>query len=238
MEMSEFHIVDYTILLFIIFKVKQCDIINNMKHPNFNEEKRLKRKGYKFIIGLDEVGRGCLAGPVLAAAVYITNNKFKDKGIKDSKKLSFRKREQIYNDLMARSDVKWGIGRVSEKIIDKINIFEAAKLAMKKAVLDLERKMNIKSDFLILDGNFKIGIDTLQKSIIKADEKVLSCALASIIAKVKRDRIMSNYHNRYPDYLFNRNKGYGTKVHIKQIKNNGPCFIHRKTFFPVKEMIE
>jgi len=222
--------------------------------PSLAPEKKLWRKGYKRVAGLDEAGRGPLAGPVVAAVVMIKmsklnlkskilNLKSNFKGIKDSKKLTPKKREEFYKLIVKSPFWEWGVGRVSEKVIDKINILEATKLAMVKAVKKLKRK----PDFLILDGNFtlpakalaKAGINKsiTQKSIVKADEKVFSCALASILAKVWRDRIMQRYHRKFPGYGFDKHKGYGTKQHFKMLKKYGPSLIHRLTFTPVKKMI-
>lgn len=193
-------------------------------------------KGYKRIACLDEAGRGPLAGPVVAAAVVIkkkSNLKLLRSdlhNIRDSKKLSPKKREEFYKILTKHPDIKWGIARVSERVIDKINILEATKLAMKRAIEKLPKK----PDFLILDGNFKINSPILQKSVIKADEKVFSCALSSIIAKVSRDRIMRRYSKKYPKYSFDKHKGYPTKLHRKMLKKYRPCKIHRKSFRPVK----
>ena len=204
-----------------------------MRYPNLNEEKKLWKSGYKYVVGLDEAGRGPLAGPVVAGAVMLKNYKFQIsnfkflkemRGVKDSKKLSARKREEIYEVLTNHPAIEWGVGRVSEKIIDKINILEATKLAMIIAI------KKFKVDFLIIDGNFKIKKDIPQKSIIKADAKVFSCAAASIIAKVTRDRIMEKEHRKYPKYNFAKHKGYPTKEHYKAIRKNGCCKIHRKTF--------
>lgn len=198
-----------------------------MKYPNFKEEKELQNRGFKLVAGLDEAGRGPLAGPVVAAAVIIDKN-FK-KGnlkVKDSKKLTEKQREDLFKVLTKHPSIKWGIGRVSEKVIDKINILEATKLAMLKAIKDLDCKV----DYLILDGNFKIDSKILQKSIIKADVKVFSCAAASIIAKVTRDRIMLKYDKKYPEYGFRKHKGYPTEYHRKIIKKIGFCPIHRRTF--------
>ena len=211
-----------------------------MKYPNFYQEKRLWRKGYKRVVCLDEAGRGPLSGPVIAVAVMtksnfkskILNFKSNFKGIKDSKKLSPKKREEIFKILKNCPFIEWGIGRVSEKVIDKINILEATKLAMKKAIKKLKRK----PDFLILDGNFKIDLKIPQKSIVKGDEKVFSCAAASIIAKVTRDKIMERYDKKFPHYGFSKHKGYPTKFHLKMLKKYGPCKIHRKTFGPVKRL--
>jgi len=220
-------------------------------NPKLNEEKKLWQKGFKRVACLDESGRGPLAGPVVASAVVITTAKFKIQNskfkilreIKDSKKLTAKKREEIYKILTKgapskmgrvvggwRPQIEWGIGRVSERVIDKINILEATKLAMIKAIKKLKRK----PDFLILDGNFKINLPIPQKSIIKADEKVFSCAAASILAKVWRDKIMLRYHKKFPRYGFNKHKGYPTKFHFKMLKKHGPCKIHRKTFGPLK----
>jgi ribonuclease HII len=209
--------------------------------PSLKEEKKLWRKGIKRVVGLDEAGRGPLAGPVVAAAVSIIANckleilKFKD--LKDSKKLAPKKREDFYKIITKNPQIEWGIGIVSEKIIDKINIKNAAELAMEKALKNLERKMKKKADFLIIDGNH-INSKNLKarsyKLIVKADEKVFSCALASILAKVTRDKIMERYSKKYPEYGFEIHKGYPTKFHLKMLKKYGPCKIHRKSFLPVK----
>jgi len=195
--------------------------------PSLKEEKKLWKKGYKKVAGLDEVGRGPLAGPVVACAVVINGAKPpKIKNVKDSKQLSARERERIYQKLTEHPDVEWGVGMVSEKVIDKINILEATKLAMVKAVSKLEGP-----DFLILDGNFGIKSDIPQKSIIKGDEKVFSCSCASIIAKVTRDRLMLKYDKKYPCYDFAKNKGYPTKYHRAMLRKYGRCGIHRNSFY-------
>jgi len=205
-----------------------------MIYPNFNEENKLWKKGFRVVVGLDEAGRGPLAGPVVAGAVFIFQKDFSEirkiKSVRDSKKINKKKRKEVYDILVNNPKIKWGIGIVSEKVIDKINIFEATKLAMKKAIKNLKKK----PDFLILDGNFKIDVPFNQKSIIKADEKVFSCSMASIIAKVTRDKIMDRYHKKYPLYKFNKHKGYPTKMHFKLLKKHGPCKIHRKSFGPVR----
>ena len=213
-----------------------------MKYPSFREEKKLWRKGYQHVACLDEAGRGPLAGPVVAAAVFIIpNSKFLIPQIKDSKKLSAKKRKKFYKIIIKSPFVKWGIGRVSEKVIDKINIKNAAELAMERAMDNLNRKLkisNCKIDFLIIDGNHikNRKLKTINhKLIVKADEKVFSCALASIIAKVARDRTMEKYHQEYPQYGFAKHKGYGTKHHLKALKKYGSSEIHRKSFKPVRE---
>lgn len=198
-------------------------------------------KKFKIIAGLDEAGRGSLAGPVVAAAVVLMK-KFENfnpqiqkffNNLKDSKKTSPLKRKRNCLILTKIPEIKWAIGKISEKKIDKNNILEATKLAMNKAVKNLEKKLREKIDFLILDGNFLLDLKLPQKSIIKGDEKILTCKIASIIAKVSRDKIMEKYHQKYPNYLFSKHKGYGTKIHLQKIKKHGPSAIHRKTFKPI-----
>jgi len=206
--------------------------------PNFQVEKRLWKKGYKTIAGLDESGRGSLCGPVIAAAVsIIPNSKFLIPKLRDSKKLTPKQRDRFYKALTKHPAVKWGTGRVSEKVIDKINIKNAAELAMEKALKNLEKKIGKKTDFLIIDGNqlknYKLKTKNY-KLIIKADEKVFSCAVASILAKVTRDRIMKKIHKKYPKYGFEKHKGYPTKLHCQMLKKYGLCKVHRKSFKPVR----
>jgi ribonuclease HII len=212
------------------------------KYPGFLEEKKIWRKGYEIVVGLDEVGRGPIAGPVIAAAVALKKKNvaadLKKLSVDDSKKLSREKREVIYSKLINHADIYWGIGRVSNKIIDKNNILEASKMAMVKALKQLEKKNKVKGSFLVLDGNFTIDSCLPQRPIIKGDEKVFSCAAASIIAKVFRDRIMRNYSRQYPLYGFEKHKGYGTKFHLKMLRKYKPCEIHRKSFKPVSRIIE
>ncbi len=197
-----------------------------MKQPNFSEEKKMWKKGFERVAGLDEAGRGPLAGPVVAAAVVVLDyKKFKLKNINDSKKLSGKQREFIYEKIISDKNIKWAIAVVSEKVIDKINILQATKLAMQKATKNLD------CDFLLIDGNFKIKSDVLQMSIIKGDSKVISIATASIIAKVTRDRLMKKMHKKYPQYGFEKHKGYGTKLHMEMLEKFGACQIHRLSFY-------
>ena len=210
------------------------------ERSSLQEEKKLWRKGYKYIAGIDESGRGPLAGPVVAAAVMIKKFSifnFQFSKIKDSKKLSSKKREEFYKLITKNPAIKWGIGKVSEKVIDRINIKNAAELAMERAI----KKLKYRPDFLIIDGkhlkNYKLKAISY-KPIIKADEKVFSAAAASIIAKVTRDRIMRRFHKKYPQYGFDKHKGYPTKHHRKMLKKYGPCKIHRKTFQPIKKMLK
>ncbi len=198
--------------------------------PSLKEEKKLWEKGYEKVAGLDEAGRGPLAGPVVAGAVMIRTVKTSElkplRKIKDSKKLSAKKREEFYDILTRHSAIEWGIGIVSEKVIDKINILQATRLAMAKATADLKSP----ADFLILDGKMSLDVKIPQKSIVKADAKVFSCACASVIAKVTRDRIMQKYHKKYPLYRFDQHQGYPTELHRAMLKKYGPSKIHRKSF--------
>ncbi len=182
------------------------------------------------IIGLDESGRGPLAGPVVAVAVRVKSfeSELRNKkiGICDSKKLTPKKREKIYELIARHPDVEWGMGVISKNIIDKINILEATKLAMKEAVSGIDYAGSL----LIIDGNFKINLECNQKPVLRADESVLECSMASILAKVERDKMMDRYHKIYPCYGFQKHKGYGTKMHREMIKKHKPCPIHRKSF--------
>jgi ribonuclease HII len=210
-------------------------------YPNLRREKNLWKKGFNRVACLDEAGRGPLAGPVVAAVVVLKpirskskkkELKFLFKTVKDSKKLTKKKRKKLYEILIKNHQIKWGRARVSEKVVDRINILEATKLAMKRAI----KKLKMKPDFLILDGSFKIPSKTHQKSIKGADEKVFSCSCASIIAKVYRDKIMQRLHKKYPLYGFDKHKGYPTKHHLRMLKKYGPCKIHRKSFRPVAKL--
>ena len=213
---------------------------NSIMIPKIIEEKKLWKQGYRFVACVDEAGRGPLAGPVVACAVVLLPKPGLGRRpkpglgrVRDSKKLSPKRREEVYKTVKEHPAIQWGIGIVSEKVIDKINIFQATKLAMKRAVANLER--NTPVDFLIVDGNMSIDMPIPQESIVKGDEKVFSCALASIIAKVTRDRMMLRYHKKYPQYGFDKHKGYGTKLHIATLKQHGPCPIHRRSFTPVQK---
>lgn len=210
---------------------------------SLKQEKILWNRGYTIVVGVDEAGRGPLAGPVVAAAVTIEKFPMRNGQlpiIRDPKKVSSKQREEMYHMLRLYPGIEWGTGRVSEKIIDKINILEATKLAMRRAVNSVKRKLkkkhNTTSGFLIIDGNFPINVRLLQQPIIKADETVFSCVAAGIIAKVKRDRMMQRYHQLYPEYGFDKHKGYGTKFHFQMLRKHGPCAIHRRSFRPVSSI--
>ncbi len=187
-------------------------------------ERQLLNKGYKYICGVDEVGRGPLAGPVVCAAVIMPLNDIID-GVDDSKKVSAKKRETLA-DLIAKKAVACNICRVEPEVIDEINILEATKLCMKNAVEGL----SIKPDFVITDGNMTLDISIPQASIIKGDALSYSIGSASIVAKVHRDSLMDEYAEVYPAYGFEKHKGYGTAQHIKAIKEHGLCPVHRRSF--------
>ena len=186
---------------------------------------------YKNVIGVDEAGRGPLAGPVVAAAVILKQYSEELDEINDSKKLTEKKREKLYDIILNNFNVAVGIASVEE--IDKLNILNADFLAMRRALKDLEKFHEAKKDYIVLvDGNLKIkGYEGKQLPVVKGDAKSLSIAAASIIAKVTRDRIMKDLGLKYPDYDFEKNKGYGTKKHVEAIKTKGVLKnVHRKVF--------
>lgn len=180
----------------------------------------------KIALGIDEAGRGPLAGPVVAAAI-ILDKSFVIDGINDSKKLSPAKREKLYDEIIEKA-IAWATGISMPDEIDRINILEATFLAMKRAV----ENISVTWDLILIDGNRKIPYieNDKQIAIVKGDAKSASIAAASIIAKVTRDRIMNEYHYRYPVYRFDLHKGYGTAFHIEMINRYGICEIHRKSF--------
>ena len=183
-----------------------------------------KYRVYTYIAGVDEVGRGPLAGPVVAACVILDRKK-QILYLNDSKKLSEKKRESLYKEI-CESAVAYGIGVVSPARIDEINILNATYEAMRSAISNLK----LKPDILLNDAVHIPEVDIKQVSIIKGDAKSVSIAAASIVAKVSRDRLMVDYDSLYPEYKFAKNKGYGTKEHISAIKEHGLCPIHRRSF--------
>lgn len=183
-----------------------------------------KYESFSYICGIDEAGRGPLAGPVVAGAVVLPKGK-RILYINDSKKLSEKKREELF-DVIKEEALSFGLGIVSPERIDEINILQATYEAMREAV----NKLSVSPDILLNDAVTIPGIDIRQVPIIKGDAKSLTIASASILAKVTRDRIMAEYDLQYPEYGFAKHKGYGTKAHIDAIRQFGPCPIHRKTF--------
>ena len=189
-------------------------------------------EGVLCVIGVDEVGRGPLAGPVVAAAVS-----FEQGGqipfVDDSKKLTERKRELLYDKILSVPDVKYGIVEVSPEEIDRVNILKATHLAMARA-----SKMIEDAEFALIDGLPVPGFYLPSEAIVKGDSKSASIAAASILAKVYRDRLMVKYSEEYPGYGFEKHKGYGTKLHLEALKKYGPCPIHRMSFAPVRAAAE
>lgn len=198
-----------------------------MKYPNFGLEHKLLNQGYQNIVGLDEVGRGALAGPLVAAATRISSfhpSIFNKLGIKDSKLLTEKYREKIFEELSQK--VVWSIGVVSHQEIDELGISRANVLVFKRALSNL----TVKPDYLLLDRVYGFKDQLPFQLITNGDGKVLSIAIASILAKVTRDRLMRKYHQIYPEYYFYRHKGYGTKLHRQCLKKYGICEIHRKSY--------
>ena len=194
-------------------------------------EKELYNNGINLIAGVDEVGRGPLIGPVIAAAVILPKN-YKLEGLTDSKKLSEKKRDKFY-EIIKRDAISIGIGLMDEKVIDDVNIYEATKLAMKEAINNLD----IKPEHILIDAMpLELSIPTT--SIIKGDAKSESIAAASVIAKVTRDKMMYDLDKEYPMYGFKNHKGYPTKKHIEALKEYGLIDGYRKTYQPIKDMIK
>lgn len=189
-----------------------------------NYENKAYEQGYKTICGIDEAGRGPLAGPVYACAVILPKGHIVE-GVNDSKKLSEKKREILYDKIIDEC-LCWSIGIATEKEIDEINILQATFLAMKRAVYGLE----IKPDLALIDGNKKPGLDIDEWDIVKGDAKSANISAASVIAKVSRDRFMLELAEKYPQYQFEKHKGYGTKLHYEMIEKYGVSPVHRKTF--------
>lgn len=187
-------------------------------------ENEARSNGYQTICGVDEAGRGPLAGPVFAAAVVLPPNLMID-GLNDSKKLSEKKREILYDEIKSLA-VACNVAFATEREIDEINILNATFLAMKRAVAGL----NLQPDVVLVDGNRSPDLNVPTQTIVKGDSLSASIAAASILAKVERDRLMKNLSKKYPEYNFEKHKGYGTKMHIDLIKKYGPCEIHRKSF--------
>ncbi len=199
-------------------------------------EHNAKALGYDMIAGVDEAGRGPLAGPVVSAAVILPHDFFCE-GINDSKKLSEKKRNALFPMIMEKA-IAVSTGIASHHEIDEINILRASLLSMKRAVENLsDRPGSPVPDYLLIDGNFTLDMEIRQSAIVKGDSKSISIAAASIIAKVTRDAIMKGLHKVYPAYDFIRHKGYPTKDHKQAILRHGPCPVHRLTFRGVKEAL-
>lgn len=215
-------------------KQTQNALFNPLAGDNFTIERNLQQQGYPAVAGLDEVGRGPLAGPVVAAAVILPLDCQHSLFI-DSKKLSPKVRQQLFT-LLHTIPARIGIGIVSQRIIEEINILQASLLAMKRAVLQLKRD-GFKPGFLLVDGTFPIHMSTPQEALVKGESRSASIAAASIVAKVTRDKMMAKLHNKYPHYNFIKNQGYPTLEHRTAIEKYGITTHHRKTFKGVKEFV-
>jgi ribonuclease HII len=199
--------------------------------PDLNFEKATYAKGYQLVVGVDEAGRGPLAGPVSAAAVILPEG-YSHPLLDDSKKLSEKKREQIYADIMADERIRWGHSYAETEEIDSINILKATHAAMARAVAQL----GAEDLYCLIDGLAVPNFPYASEGIVKGDGKSLSIAAASIIAKVKRDHMMIAYGEEFPEYGFEKHKGYGTKAHLAALEEHGPTRIHRKSFAPVAQL--
>ena len=207
-------------------KEREIERLNLLK----KDEQELYNNNIQYICGIDEAGRGPLAGPVVVAAVIMPKDSFIE-GVNDSKKVSEKKREQLYDEIIENC-IAYGVGIIDQIKIDEINILEATRLGVKEAVQELKQK----PDIILVDALTKIDTGGVPyKSIIKGDAKEYSIACASIIAKVTRDRIMRKWDEVFPAYGFAKHKGYGTAEHRKILKEIGPCMLHRKTF--IKNLI-
>lgn len=195
----------------------------------FEEEAR--RRGYRLVAGLDEAGRGPLAGPVVAAAVILPR-RCRLAGLDDSKRLTETERARLYEEIWRRA-VAVGVGQASEREIDAMNILEATRLAMSRAI----QALPCRPDYLLLDALELPTVSLPQRAVVKGDALSVSIAAASVVAKVTRDRLMSDYHHQFPQYNFLAHKGYGTAEHLRMLAVHGPCAIHRRSFRPVGELI-
>jgi len=205
-----------------------------VKLPSKNLERKLFEQGFKNIAALDEVGVGCLAGPIVVCSVIIDKKLFRKSirrkklsGVRDSKLLTPNQREKYFEYLTSLPEIKWNVHFVRPKTVDKYNVYQATRLGMKKSL----KKFNKTPDFVLVDGrNLIKGISIPQRAVVKGDRKIFSIACASLIAKVTRDRYMIKLSKKYPEYEFHRHKGYGTKLHQARLKKYGVSDIHRLSF--------
>ncbi len=203
---------------------------SRQKAPPFSEDE-VFRAGYIRVAGLDEAGRGPLAGPVVAAAVVLARG-CRIEGVADSKQVTPPRREALYPEIMAKA-LDYGLGVIGNEVIDRVNILEATRLAMGRAVENLQQV----PDYLLTDAVSLPLLTLPQRPIVRGDKYCHAISAASILAKVVRDRLMVAYHQTYPQYAFIYHKGYGTSEHLKRLKVYGPCPIHRKSFKGVKELL-
>jgi ribonuclease HII len=202
-----------------------------MVYPTLDLEKKLWKKGFKIVVGIDEAGRGPLAGPVVAGCVCITSPEQVVDIVRDSKKMTERQRNEAY-DLIIRKSEGYGVGIVDAKRIDKVGIRKAVLEAMTKAVEETEKMLKQRAEYIIADGGIMLIEGYNMESINKGDLNHYSIAAGSVLAKVTRDRIMNQYANQFPKYGFEKHVGYGTKLHMDMIKKYGACEIHRLSFAP------
>lgn len=216
-------------------RVKRVDFFNillgHLVEPTDDFEAEARRCGYRHVAGVDEAGRGPLAGPLVAAAVILPA-RCRLIGINDSKQLSESEREECYDAIVQRA-IGVGVGMATEQEIDSLNILQATRMAMRRAIDGLA----VMPDFLLTDAVLLPGVDIPLRAIIKGDTLSRSIAAASIVAKVTRDRLMVGYHRTYPQYNFLSHKGYGTEEHLRRLAEYGPCPIHRRTFAPVAAVL-
>jgi len=212
-----------------------------MIHPTLDYEEKYWSQGLKIIAGIDEAGRGPLAGPVVAAAVVVfpesleaIRNEKEFRLIRDSKTLSGKQRQEAYDFII--NYFSYGVGWSSHETVDRVNILQAAFLAMKKAISDIKIKIGGSVDIVLLDGKYNIpNMSLRQVAIVSGDKNVFSISAASIIAKVTRDHMMIKFHEKFPKYGFAKHKGYGTKLHFEMLERHGPCEVHRKSFRLIKK---
>ncbi len=194
-------------------------------------ERIARSAGFRKVIGIDEAGRGPLAGPVVAAAVHLPPHK-ELPGINDSKQLSAKQRENLYAAITQDPEIHWAVAVLGAREVDKINIYQAACEAMRQAAAEIDE-----ADFILVDGNPVHDLPCPARNIVKGDAKCACIAAASIVAKVHRDRLMHEYDELYPGYGFAAHKGYGTTEHLEALARLGPCPIHRRTFSPVARVV-
>lgn len=225
---------DALLFIFLFFMVRlNVERVKMEMFDNYKYEKELKNIGIKFIAGVDEVGRGPLVGPVVAACVVLPDE-FNLDGLTDSKKLSEKKRNFYFEEIKKQA-LGIGVGIISEKKIDEVNIYEATKLAMKDAIA--ECKKNCQIEHVLIDA-MPLDLDVPTTSIIKGDLKSITISAASVIAKVVRDKMMDELDEKFPMYDFKKNKGYPTKKHLQAIEEYGIIDEHRRSYGPVKKCIE
>ncbi|MCB1233147.1 MAG: ribonuclease HII [Verrucomicrobiae bacterium] len=199
--------------------------------PSLDLEAEMRASGYRLVAGIDEAGRGPLAGPVVAAAVILPND-FRHKTLNDSKQVSAKKRDALYAEITKSESILWASAAVDHAEIDRINILQATYLAMRTALAAL----SMPADAALIDGKPVPNFPIPHRGVVKGDSLSLSIAAASIIAKVERDRLMCDYAAKWPVYGFEQHKGYGTKHHLEALRKHGPCPIHRKSFAPVAQL--